>query len=142
MRKIQTKQYGNHPKLRRYQRFRPRIHQPWLSADLKNFSFTKTLFRLRCGHSNLFFHDKLSQYLCCPCGPKHTPHHIFFECTITQEYVQARKALFLQLQEFISFKDKPELSQILSPPRNHSLKSQRKFLTLVAQFAQKHPHPP
>jgi len=141
LRSLQALEYSNHRHTMYYRQFRPKITQKWKSADLKNFNHSATILRLRSGHSNLFAHDRLSQYSHCPCGPPLTAEHALLECNLSTEITTLRDELLLSLKKFINFDEKPSLSQLLSPPQC-SLIQQREHLTLVAKFAQKLPYPP
>ena len=141
LREAQSQEYSSHRHTQYYKQFRSSIDTKWRNADLKNYEHSRTILRLRSGHSNLFMHDRLSEESNCPCGPPLTAEHALLECKLTPELEQRRKELFKSLKEFISFKDKPSLQQLLTAPKC-SLSLQRKHLKLVAQFAQKLPFPP
>ena len=141
VRDLQSAQYLSHPHAEYYRQFRPSIDTKWRHADLKNHRNSRTLLRLRSGHSRLFMHDRIEEYSHCPCGPPLTAEHALLHCNLTPELSVRRQHLFDSLREFISFGEKPSLHQLLSAPKR-SLSQQRKHLRLVAQFAQKLPYPP
>ena len=113
----------------------------WRQADVKNHRNSRTLLRLRSGHSHPFVHDHTEAYSRCPCGPPLTAEHALLHCNLAPALSVRRQQLFNSLREFTSFGEKPSLKQLLSALKRSFLQ-QRKHLRLVGQFAQKLPYPP
>ena len=81
----QRHEHGNH-----YRLFRTQTSTTEFMSDLHNFSLSKTMLRLRSGHSKLAMHDKISDEQKGRCGANESVEHVLLHRAVSCMVVEQR----------------------------------------------------